>query len=157
SLKHNELAISLYQDCLSAAQSSHDIPYQTKSLVSIASLFLELGETHQAVMYYEKLLDLQRELQGEQLHGPLPDYWSKDLQCALHLNMSIAYKSIGDLKKAQKHAVVYMKLIEGKDLLRENAEALSQQNLGVLLDVLGKYDEALKHFEKFHKLSRQKG
>ena len=154
---HNPFFWYVFQDCLSAAQSSHDIPYQTKSLVSIASLFLELGETHQAVMYYEKLLDLQRELQGEQLHGPLPDYWSKDLQCALHLNMSIAYKSIGDLKKAQKHAVVYMKLIEGKDLLRENAEALSQQNLGVLLDVLGKYDEALKHFEKFHKLSRQKG
>ena len=52
------------QECLSTALSAHDASYQTKSLVSIASLFLELGDTHQAIIHYQKLLDLQRELQG---------------------------------------------------------------------------------------------
>ena len=39
--------------------------YQTKALVSIASLFLEAGETHQAIVFYEKLLDLEQELTGK--------------------------------------------------------------------------------------------
>ena len=33
---------------------------------------------------------------GEELDSPLPDYWSRDLQCALHLNLSIAFKTIGE-------------------------------------------------------------
>lgn len=88
----------LLQDCLQTALAAHDASYQTKSLVSIASLFLELGDTHSAVVHYQKLLDLQHELQGEELGAPLPEYWSMDLQCALHLNLSIAYKTIGENK-----------------------------------------------------------
>ena len=38
--------------------------YQTKSLVSIASLCLEAGDTYQAIVYYEKLLALEQELKG---------------------------------------------------------------------------------------------
>ena len=38
--------------------------YQTKALVSLASLFLETGDTYQAIMYYERLLDLEQELTG---------------------------------------------------------------------------------------------
>ena len=53
----------LSQECLSTSLSAHDPMYQTKALVSIASLYLEMGDTHQAIVYYDKLLDLQKELQ----------------------------------------------------------------------------------------------
>ena len=60
------------------------------------------------------------------------------------------------LLQAMKHAEIYLKLIEGRDILRDNAEALSQQNIGVLLDILGKYSDALEHFKKFLELSSSK-
>ena len=53
------------QELLSTAQSGHDVQYQTKALVNIASLLLELGDTPKAILHYEKLLDLQKELQGQ--------------------------------------------------------------------------------------------
>ncbi len=52
-----------FQECLTTAISAHDAQYQTKALVNIASLHLESNHTHQAVVYYEKLLNLQKELQ----------------------------------------------------------------------------------------------
>ena len=64
----------LLQECLQTALAAHDASYQTKSLVSMASLFLELGDTHQAIISYQKLLDLQQELQGE----PARDYNRED-------------------------------------------------------------------------------
>ncbi len=51
-------------------------------------------------------------MQGEDPTAPLPEYWSKDLECALSLNLSIAYKSIGSMEKAVIHANRYVKLIK---------------------------------------------
>ena len=57
-----------FQELLSTAVSAHDTYYQMKALVNVASLFLDMHDTHQAVVYYNKLLDLQHELQVWQLY-----------------------------------------------------------------------------------------
>ena len=44
--------------------SAHDWQYQTKALVSIAAQYLDSGNTHQAIIYYEKLTDLRKEIIG---------------------------------------------------------------------------------------------
>ena len=104
----------------------------------MATLHLERGDTHQAIIFYEKLLHLGTELRlqsgsGKGLddgndnlcasesrskdeimdsdrpvdrlpEGGMPDYWTKELQCGLHLNLSIAYKTIGNMSVAAWHA-----------------------------------------------------
>ena len=104
----------------------------------MATLHLERGDTHQAIIFYEKLLHLGVELRlqsgsgkgeaGEVEHqdtsggrtksdavdsdrpmdgakeAGMPDYWTKELQCGLHLNLSIAYKTIGNMAVAARHA-----------------------------------------------------
>ncbi|KAK2184691.1 hypothetical protein NP493_256g01011 [Ridgeia piscesae] len=144
-LKHKDLAITLYQELLSTAVSAHDTYYQMKALVNVASLFLDMHDTHQAVVYYNKLLDLQHELQGGDPKAALPDYWTPELSCALHVNLSIAYKSIGDMKKAVTHAHEYTRLIRGPGKFTVHDEAGSRHNLGVLYEILGRHDDARCH------------
>ena len=144
------------QECLSAAVSVHDWQYQTKALVNIASLYLEANNTHQAVIYYEKLLDLQREMRGDSDEGPLPDYWSPELECSLYLNASIAYKAIGAIDRAVWHAEKYATLMKDKEN-RKHALAQSHQNVGMLQEILGKPLEALESYKLFLKASKEKG
>ena len=77
----NKHKFYFFQDCLSTSLAAHDTMYQTKALVSIASLFLEAGETHQAIVFYEKLLDLEQELTGNtstSKHLPkCPNFYTK--------------------------------------------------------------------------------
>ena len=118
---------------------------------------------------------------GEKLESPLPEYWSRDLQCALHLNLSIAFKSIGNsltcnklstymylsasrccvlagnIREAVKHAKIYCVLI--KDYTPEKrifAEGHSHQNVGILHELLGEYEQALEHYREFLRMSKQK-
>ena len=57
------------------------------------------------IYMYDSELNWQNAFEGEDPdHQDLPDYWSKELQCALHLNLSIAYKTISKMKKALYHA-----------------------------------------------------
>lgn len=87
--------------------------YQTKALVNIATLHLEAGDTHQAIVYYRKLLCLEAELFEEAgSDDAMPDFWTKELQCGLHLNLSIAYKTIGNMSSAIIHAHKYVRLAE---------------------------------------------
>jgi hypothetical protein len=49
----------------------------TKSLVNIATLYLENRDTHQAIVFYEKLLQLEAELVDEAgSDRELPDFWT---------------------------------------------------------------------------------
>ena len=83
--------------------------YQTKSLVNIATLYLENGDTHLAIIFYERLLHLEAELLSlAGSPGSMPDYWTRELQCGLHLNLSIAYKTIGNMESALVHAQKYV-------------------------------------------------
>ena len=87
--------------------------YQTKALVNIATLHLESGDTHQAIVYYRKLLCLETELLEEAgSDAAMPGFWTRELQCGLYLNLSIAYKTIGNMSSAIVHAHRYTRLAE---------------------------------------------
>lgn len=156
-LKKNEQAINLYQECLVTAMATHEQIYQTKSLVNIATLYLEMKDTHQAIVYYEKLLDLEAEISEEAgSEENFPDFWTKELQCGLHLNLSIAYKSIGNMAYAERHAMKYVKLLE-KFGIDGRAKSESYHNTGMLNEILGNFNEALKHYSMYLKVCKQSG
>ena len=93
---------------------------------------------------------------GVSSHGQLPEYWTQDLQCALHLNLSIAYKAIGNIRKAVHHAEVFVKVIAGCET-RRPAEAHSHLNVGTLYEMLGEYQLAEQHFKAYLEKSKQQG
>ena len=95
--------------------------------------------------------------QGGDPKAALPDYWTPELSCALHVNLSIAYKSIGDMKKAVTHAHEYTRLIRGPGKFTVHDEAGSRHNLGVLYEILGRHDDARCQYEAYHKLSKEDG
>lgn len=81
--------------------------------MNIATLYLEDNNTHQAIINYRKLLCLESELLVESGSADtMPEYWTKELQCGLHLNLSIAYKTIGSMSEAVLHAHRYVNLVE---------------------------------------------
>ena len=156
-LKHTDKAINLYQECLSTAIATHDQVYQTKALVNIATLYLENQDTHQAIIYYEKLLHLEAELLAETGNAEdLPDFWTKELQCGLHLNLSIAYKAIGDMHSAIKHAKKYVEFIE-KYNFQGKLKAESYHNTGMLNEILGNYNDAIKNYNKYLQECKKNG
>ncbi|XP_060081998.1 tetratricopeptide repeat protein 28-like [Ylistrum balloti] len=156
-MKHSEQAISLYQECLSTAIATHEQIYQTKALVNIATLYLESGDLHQAIVYYEKLLHLESELIEEfGTEDHVPDFWTRELQCGLHLNLSIAYKSIGNMHSAVVHARQYTNLLD-KYNLTGKIIGESYHNAGMLNEILGNYREALKNYEMYLKTSKEAG
>ena len=156
-LKHTEKAISLYQDCLQTAIATHDQIYQTKALVNIATLHLENHDTHQAIMFYEKLLHLKAELiQETGSEDSLPDFWTKELQCGLHLNLSIAYKAIGDMQSAIRHAQQYVAYIE-KYGFQGKLKAESYHNAGMLSEVLGNFKDAINNYNRYMDQCKRNG
>lgn len=156
-LKLTEKAISLYQECLQTAISTHDQIYQTKALVNIATLYLENHETHQAIIYYEKLLHLEAELILETgSEDVLPDFWTRELQCGLHLNLSIAYKAIGNMSAAIKHAQKYVVYIE-KYNFQGKLRAESYHNTGMLNEILGNYNDAIKNYKQYLEEGKKNG
>ena len=50
-----EPALIAYRNCLDMAVSTHDVSYQTKSLVNMASLHVSLGNIHCFVGLYETI------------------------------------------------------------------------------------------------------
>ncbi|XP_053380746.1 tetratricopeptide repeat protein 28-like isoform X2 [Mercenaria mercenaria] len=156
-LKHTEKAISLYQECLQTAIATHDQIYQTKALVNIATLYLENHDTHQAIIYYEKLLHLEAELILETgSEDVLPDFWTRELQCGLHLNLSIAYKAIGNMNAAIRHAQKYVKFIE-KYNFQGKLRAESYHNTGMLNEILGNYNDAIKNYKTYLEEGKKNG
>ena len=95
--------------------------------------------------------------QGGDTKAALPDYWTPELSCALHVNLSIAYKAIGDMKKAVTHANEYTRLVRGKGKFSLHDEAGSCHNLGVLHEILGRYDDACCQYKAYQKLSKEGG
>ena len=153
--KHNEQAILIYQECLSTAIATHEQIYQTKSLVNIATLYLENRDTHQAIVFYEKLLQLEAELVDEAgSDRELPDFWTKELQCGLRLNLSIAYKTIGQMHHAEHHARKYISLLEHYGL-DGRIKSESYHNTGMLNEILGNFDEALKNYNLYLRSSKK--
>lgn len=62
------------------------------------------------------------------------------------------------MKKAIQHAEIYCSLIEHYEPeSRKNAQAQSHQNVGMLHELLGNYNEALKHYKKYLNLSKVSG
>lgn len=92
---------------------------------------------------------------GDDQDTELPDYWNQDLQCALHLNLSVAYKAIGDVHKAKRHAELYVIVVQGCET-KQNAEARSRLNIGTLHEILGEYEQAEEHFKAYLDLSKSK-
>ncbi|KAL8606426.1 hypothetical protein ACOMHN_060331 [Nucella lapillus] len=153
---HHHQAISLYQECLTLAVTTHEQVYQTKALVNMATLHLEGGNTHQAIVHYTKLLCLEAEILDEVggQQGAMPDFWTKELQCGLHLNLSIAYKTIGNMSAAILHAHRYIRLAE-KFGLDSRSHAESFHNTGMLNEILGDLQAALDCYEKYLQISKQ--
>ncbi|KAK7094678.1 tetratricopeptide repeat protein 28-like [Littorina saxatilis] len=154
-LGNQNQAISLYQECLTLAVATHEQVYQTKSLVNIATLHLESGDTQQAIIYYRKLLCLEAELLEEAgSEETMPDFWTRELQCGLHLNLSIAYKTIGNMSSAIIHAKRYTRLAE-KFGLDKRFQAESYHNTGMLNEILGNMSAALDCYENYLQMSKQ--
>ncbi|KAL5012513.1 hypothetical protein ScPMuIL_011064 [Solemya velum] len=156
-VRHQDRAIALYQECLTVAMATHDQMYQTKALVNIATLYLECKDTFQAIIYYEKLLQLQSEILEEVGDEDcFPEFWSKELQCGLHLNLSIAYKSIGNMHSALKHARQYVTYVE-KHHLQGKIQAESYHNTGMLNEILNNFKEAVENYSQYLKCCQKNG
>ena len=95
--------------------------------------------------------------QGGDTNAALPDYWTPQLTCALHVNLSIAYKVIGDMAKATTHASEYSRLVQLGARFSTHDKAESCHNLGVLHEILGHYDDARCQYEAYQKLSKEDG
>jgi hypothetical protein len=95
--------------------------------VNVATLYLEAGDTHQAIIFYRKLLCLEAELREEAgPEGTMPDFWTKELQCGLHLNLSIAYKTIGNMSSAIIHASKHSQLAKEYRLDKKHQVGLNE-------------------------------
>ena len=100
------------------------------------------------------MLDLESDLNVDR--DEFPSYWNVDLQCALHLNLSIAYKSIGNIQRAVKHADIYVTLVKHSKN-RTKVEAQSYHNVGMLYEILGDYTTAVEHYKKYLEHSKKNG
>lgn len=147
-LKHRERAIALYQDCHKTAVATHDPLYQIKTLVNIATLYLEDRQTELAIIHYEKLLHLHAELVTEYGSENIPDIWTTELDCGLRLNLSIAYKAVGDLHKALTYAEEYIELLELNEI-GGRVQGESHHHQGMLLEMQGNYSQALVCYERY--------
>ncbi|XP_074655351.1 uncharacterized protein LOC141908946 isoform X2 [Tubulanus polymorphus] len=156
-LDESQFAITRYEECYKLALAAHDPQYQCKSLVSIASLYLEQNLTEQAVFYYEKLKDLESEVTGDG-GDSLPRFWTIQLRRALRLNLSIGYKKIGIMNKALENAREYLRLLDEEsddDSSDENLRRDSHYNIGMLHEILGDFERAIAEYREYERLSRE--
>jgi tetratricopeptide (TPR) repeat protein len=113
-----------------------------------------LGHTHDAIIYYKKLLNAHSNLLENDCQPPA--YWNEKLHFAIHLNLSIAYKTVGRITDALEHALIYVKLTEP---LTEDKSLVAQAycNAGTLFDMLGKPHEAMDFYKKYLQACKQDG
>ena len=68
------------------------------TIVNFSVYFVLSGETYQALVIYEKLLDMYSRLQTDNIE--CSDVWTSDFIHGLYMNCSIAYKTVGSYDKA---------------------------------------------------------
>lgn len=104
----------------------------------IGSVYWNLGEYDKALEYYNKDLEIQKEVFGEKHNDTAGSY----------TGIGLVYKDLGDYDEALK---LYNKALEiNKVVLGENHPdtAASYNNIGIVYDELGDYDKALEYYFK---------
>lgn len=57
--KNYEKALLAFEECFYLGFSMDDYRLKIKSIVSISSCYLEIGDLHKAILYYQKLIDIE--------------------------------------------------------------------------------------------------
>ena len=73
------------------------------------------GETYQALVIYEKLLDMYSRLQTDSIE--CSDVWTSDFIHGLYMNCSIAYKTVGSYDKALHYAKLYLQNMSAENFV----------------------------------------
>jgi len=68
------------------------------------------GETYKALVVYERLLDMHSRLLSDQ--EVCEDVWTEEFISVLHMNTSIAYKTVGNIDMALHYAQKYLRNLE---------------------------------------------
>ena len=135
---------------------AHDGEFQTKALINLSSLCLELSRAHDAIAYYKKLLDIRSDLLENDRSMPL--YWNDQLYHAIHLNLSVAFKAIGRIREALEHALCYIELKKNvEESSNDSALAQAYCNAGTLYDMLSKPREAMEYYKKYLHICKRNG
>ncbi|XP_077986923.1 uncharacterized protein LOC144441240 [Glandiceps talaboti] len=152
-LKDLTRAKNYFQLCLSTAMREQNIEYESKSYVNLANIHLLENNIQQAIAYYEKLSAIGNDLKAQSLDGSYPSYWSMELRCALHQNLSVAYKEVRNYPRALQHALLHVELVQDSteaDMLLP----LAHHNVGTYYEMVKDYKSALKHHEIYLGLSK---
>ncbi|KAK3742065.1 hypothetical protein QZH41_015748 [Actinostola sp. cb2023] len=153
SLGQFKQALMYSKQCLQLSLECESKKYELKSYVHLANIYQKLGDYLQAISYNGKLLAVGRDLVKSQT--PSRDYesfWGTSEERKALWNLSAAYKSMGDIKKAFEYAKEYLELL--KTINEENL-TLAYSNLGELELLLGNLESALEYHKMELKFCRK--
>ncbi|XP_070570925.1 G-protein-signaling modulator 2-like [Ptychodera flava] len=78
-----------------------------------------------------------------------------ELRCALHQNLSIAYKEIRNYPRALHHTLAHLDLVQSSEDV-ETLLPLAHHNAGKYYEMVKDYTSALKHHEVYLMLAKEK-
>ena len=96
-------------------QQDYTIEEKYGLLVNLSVHFVLSGETYQALVIYEKLLDMYSRLQTDNIE--CSDVWTSDFIHGLYMNCSIAYKTVGSYDKALHYAKLYLQNMSAENFV----------------------------------------
>lgn len=141
-------ALAAFQKALAANHLAHDSRGEIRALNFIAYVFINQGNTHNALQYCQRVLDYyqrQPELLGENVED------QREEAQAIN-NRGEIYYSLGELKKAVEHFVLALNLWTKAGSRR--GQALAHLNIGYAYSDSGDLQQAVDHFQQALTLSR---
>ncbi|KAF6033827.1 hypothetical protein EB796_007864 [Bugula neritina] len=148
-----EAALKAYEKCYQMAVSTHDVAHQTKALVNTAALHVSLGKTYKALVVYERLLDMHSRLLSDQ--EVCEDVWTEEFISVLHMNTSIAYKTVGNIDMALHYAQKYLRNMEQTEDF--SGLSLIHKHMGTLYETVCQYSHAISHYNSFLAMAKCSG
>nr|XP_002732922.1 PREDICTED: tetratricopeptide repeat protein 28-like [Saccoglossus kowalevskii] len=156
SLKEITVSKNTFQECLKTAMTEKDPEIESKCYVNLANIYLLENNTQQAIVYFEKLFSIGRDLKKNHEDGSFPEYWSLALQCGIHENLSIAYREIHNFPQALHHSMIYLKLVQNNKEA-ESALPMAHYNLATYYDMVKDYTAALSNYKTYLDLCKTQG
>ncbi|WP_052700713.1 tetratricopeptide repeat protein [Methylocucumis oryzae] len=152
-----QTGLTLHQQALNLYRQENDLANISLCYERIGSIYIELGDLAQALIYFEQCLSLSKELYAANLNNE----WFKH-------NLAIAYErlgntqtALGDLAQALTYFEEFLRL--GKELYAaypnnvsfKNGLAIAHEKLGTTQKALGNLTQALAYFEQDLSLSQE--
>lgn len=90
--KNFDKALLAFEECLYLGYSVDDNRLKIKSIVLISSCYLEMGDLHRSILYYQKLLDIENSLLESYPNTVQTYAGSNDDEVIINLELRIAIR-----------------------------------------------------------------